>query len=282
MAVATRNFDFHQTHFLGLPLFNSRSKSQLESFTHRLRNDDYAEGIPQRAFRLPATFYITVADLRLDSGRDIKAALDLLRRLDIERILKEPATSTATAKINEQPDNEENQSMARKSFDKSIISPLHVSLLGVEGSWVDDGKNRDLLYGIINDPSGRLKDFARGVRREFISAGFRLFSGGYNNIEDYVGSKPLFNNLVNGRTTMRTQTFVDYTGNIVRKRKKIPYDVTALCQRYKNAEIAKDIIIEKLSLCKEGRIRTFRGEHNEFVADEYFEEIGSIPLPQEA
>ena len=282
MAVATRNFDFHQTHFLGLPLFNSRSKSQLESFTHRLRNDDYAEGIPQRAFSLPATFYITVADLRLDSGRDIRAALDLLRRLDIERILKESATSTATAKINEQPDNGENEIMARRSFDKPVIPPLQISLPGVERAWAENGKKSTGLYGTINEPSGLLRGFVRGVRREFISAGFRLFSGQRNNEEDYVGSKPLVYALVNGRTSRRTETFVEYTGNIVRKQRKIQYDVTALCQRYENVEIARDIIIEKLSLCKEGCKRTFRGDHNEFVADEYFEEIGSIPLPQKA
>lgn len=270
MAVATRTFNFHQTHFLGLPLCNSISKSQLEKFAHKLRNDEYAEGIPQKAFRFPATFHISVADLILESGRDIKAALDLLRRLDIERILKESATSTAIAKTNEQPDNEENESVARRSlhrsFDNAVIPPLQVSLPGVEGARANSGRILQGLYGTINEPSGRLRGFVCGVRREFASAGFRLFSGLQNNEEDYVGSKSLVYSLVNGRNSIRTETFVDYTGNIVRKRRRIQYDATALCQRYENVEIASNIIIEKLSLYKEGCKRTFRGENNEFVA----------------
>lgn len=283
MAAGPRMPRFHATHFLGLPLYNSISRLQLESFAHKLRNDEYAEGIPPRAFRFPATFHIPVADLILESDRDVKAALNLLRRLDTERILKESATAAASARINEQLDNEDIESVAYEGFDKSVIPPLQVSLTGVKGAYAQTEDRRGLrgLYGTINEPPGRLRDFVRGVRQEIASAGFRMHSG-FMNEEDYVESKWFVYDVINGRTCRRTQTFVDFTGKTVRKQRIIPYDATALCQHYEKVDVARNITIEKLSLCKEGCKRIYRGDHNEFVVDEYYEEIGSIPLPQEA
>lgn len=66
----------------------------------------------------------------------------------------------------------------------------------------------------------------------------------------------------------------------MRKQRSYKYDVMPLFQRYENFDIAKDIIIGKLSLCKEGRKRTFQGDKNVFVVDEHYEEIESIPMPR--
>ena len=116
--VVRRGSHFQATHFLGLPLCNSKSRSQPENFAHELRNDEYAEGIPHRTFRFPASFHLNVVDLILESDRDVKAASNLLRRLDIERILKESATATAAVRINEKRDNEDSESVACRRFVK--------------------------------------------------------------------------------------------------------------------------------------------------------------------
>lgn len=83
MALAKPRLRFSATHFPNLPLCNSRSKLQLENFTHRLRNDEYPEGIPLRAFALPISFHLNIANLRLETWHDVKAASNLLHRLDI-------------------------------------------------------------------------------------------------------------------------------------------------------------------------------------------------------
>ena len=60
--------------------------------------------------------------------------------------------------------------------------------------------------------------------------------------------------------------------------------VTTSDQNKTNKEVivlADNIPIEKLSLCKGNRKATFSGHENEILADGYYEEIASIPMPQE-
>ena len=281
---------FAATHFLSLPLYNSKSKSQLESFAHSLRNDEYAEGIHQKAFRFPAVFHIPVAEFKLESGPDVKAALDLLRRLDIQRILKDSAPATTQVK---DPSDQEYGRTETSAALEAQVSPLQVSLTGVTVANIisNDPTVREAsrarrsksLYGGINDPSDRLRGLMRGIRRKYASGGFRLYSGPQDSEEAYVESRLIGCALLEGNGCKEMKTFVDkISGSVVRKRVIPDYDATALCQRYENAEIAKDIIIENFSLCKEGRVRAFRGDNNEFVADEYYEEIDSISMPQKA
>ena len=136
------------------------------------------------------------------------------------------------------------------------------------------------MSGTISDPSGRLRGFIRGVRREFASAGLRFYSGESGNEDEYMEWRQPWYDVLNRRGAQKCETFVDHAGKTVRKQMQLEFDAEALFQRYENFDIASNIIIEKLSLCKEGRIRTFGGDKKEFVADEYYKEIGSIPLPQ--
>lgn len=65
---------------------------------------------------------------------------------------------------------------------------------------------------------------------------------------------------------MKRRITLDSNGRFVSKRRRTRYDATALRQRYEDVEIARNITIEKLSLCKRGCKRTFQDDHNEFVA----------------
>ena len=279
MAVATKRSFFRATHFLSFPIYNSRSKLQLESFAHRLRNHEYAEGIPNRAFSLPSAFHTNVANLILETCSDVKAASNLLRRLDMQRLLKDAATSSTTANINGSGGAEGEKSRIRRSVEP-LVPPLHISLTGLKMPDSFDGKTS--LYARVDDSSDRLRSLIRSIRREFASAGFRLRSGPWDIEGNYLETKILDCVLVNGKGARRGQTFIDYDGTIVRKERMANYDVTPLFQHYENVEIARNIAIDKLSLCKTGRKRTFGGDKNEFVVDEYFEEVDSIPMPQES
>lgn len=257
--------------------FPQSSDLQLESFAHRLSNDEYAEGIPRRCFILPTAFHIDVADLTLETPSDVKAASNMLRRLDMQRMLKDAATSSTTAKTKDPGGAEGNKTRTRISVEP-LVPPLHISLTGLKSSF----SRKTNLYARMIDSSDRLRSLVRSIRREFASAGFRVYSGPRDNEGQYLESKVLGCLLVTRRGVMTTQIFTSYTGTIVKKRKMTVYDATPLFQRYKNVEIARNIAIDKLSLCKEGRKRTFGGDKNEVVVDEYYEEIDSIPMPQEA
>ncbi len=281
MAVALRKpyKPYMATHFLSFPLYNSRSKLQLESFAHRLSNDEYAEGIPRRCFILPTAFHINVADLTLETYSDVKAASNMLRRLDMQRMLKDAATSSTTAKTKDPGGAEGNKTRTRISVEP-LVPPLQISLTGLKR--YDSDHRKMNLYARIIDSSDRFRSLVRSIRWEFASAGFRLYSGAQDNGGTYVESgKNLDCLLVNRKGVMTPQTFMSHTGTIVRKQRMAEYDATPLFQHYENVEIARDIVIEKLSLCKEGRKRTFRGDKNEFVVDEYFEEVDSILMPRE-
>lgn len=54
-----------------------------------------------------------------------------------------------------------------------------------------------------------------------------------------------------------------------------------LQEKYNNTVWAEDIKIERIALCKEGRVATFHGPNNEALIDEYYEEVASISLPQD-
>ena len=240
------------THFLGLPLYNSKSKAQLESFAHKLKNDKYAERILPRVFRSPQTFHIPVGDFIIETDDDVEAASKLLRQLDMQRILKDAAT--ATDKINDQLDQEDQ------------VSPLQVSCTGAETKKNDTGMEKNArFYADVHDPSDRLRGLVRGIWREYIYAGFRPFMGPKKDEEEeFWKSKALRIELAKKR-----------------KGRLMDWDAAPLFERYQNVEIARDVIIEKLSLYKKGRRRTVRVDEDGLVADEYYEEVDSIPLPQE-
>lgn len=267
------------THFLGLPLYNSKSKSQLESFTHRMRNDEYAESIPKRDFRMPQSFHVPVAQFKLDAERDVEVASEVLHRLDVQRMLQDAAAPTAKVV---DPLNQEDRETETCGTVPLQVSPLQVSLAGIQRAGTSP-----LLYGKIYDPSDRLRNFNIGVRREFYSAGIRHYLGLSDNGEDLyedegsLENKPRRCELLSPRTRREVQTFLSREGHMVTKRRLVPFDITPLFQRYENAEMAKDIVIEKLGLFQKSCKRTFAGERNEDLVDEYYEEVDSIPLPWE-
>lgn len=53
-----------------------------------------------------------------------------------------------------------------------------------------------------------------------------------------------------------------------------------LFEKYRDTLWVEDMRIERLSLCKEGRVKIFGWPNNDDLIDEEFEEVASIPLPQ--
>ena len=90
------------THFLCFPICNPRSRLQLQNFVQRLRDDEQAAGCPQKAFRMPKSFHLPIANFRFENRHDVEAASNLLRKLHVYSMLRHAATATLTAEASDQ------------------------------------------------------------------------------------------------------------------------------------------------------------------------------------
>lgn len=82
---------------------------------------------------------------------------------------------------------------------------------GVEGGKTLDSGKVSSLFGTISESPARFSDFVRGVRREFASAGFKLWAG-VQDEQDYVEAKSLHYELLTSRGARITKTFVYVLG----------------------------------------------------------------------
>ncbi|MCJ1457790.1 hypothetical protein MMC28_008159 [Mycoblastus sanguinarius] len=165
---------------------------------------------------------------------------------------------------------------AAVEFDEASISqipPLKVTLTGLGTTY---SQLRHLLVkfcsGIATDSSNSLPSFAREVRQNFTSAGISE--------ERRLRSRLLGPDLIHPRHIKQLENYAYLDGHIVRKgRQEADYNARGLVEKYKDFEFAREIRLEKLSLVKEGRKAPFAGTNNEFLVNEEYEEIESIPLP---
>ena len=273
------------THFLSYPLYNPRSSSQLQNLVQILRDDEKTAGCSQKAFRLPKSFHLRTSRFRFESLRDVENASKLLHSLDVNGILRHAAIAAVRANANNQNDRVMETSVAENGIGRdSRVPPLYVSLKGVSTSTRWRHPDRILsVYSVAEDPSNRLHLLSSQIFEKFISAGFKEHISTVS--PEYRASKHLSIpdvNLLNNFKATKTQTVLDDKGRKYKTQEPSQYDPRGLMNKYNNVVLADNISLERLSLCKNRRIATFRGGRNEILLDEYYEEIASIPLPLEA
>ncbi|CAD6572060.1 MAG: hypothetical protein ASARMPRED_005027 [Alectoria sarmentosa] len=216
------------THFLCFPICNPRSRLQLQNFVQRLRDDEQAAGCPQKAFRMPKSFHLPIANFRFENRHDVEAASNLLRKLHVYMI--------------------KTKLLRTWSWQETIRA---VTLSGAEfrlcASHCSAGFNEFVLAKATDDQKQRT------LRPE----------------------------LIDNRRAKKRHQFLDENRRKVSKQINSRYDARGLIEKYQGVVLAENISIEKLSLCREGRKATFQGARNETLVDEYYEEIDSIPMPQE-
>ncbi|CAD6581103.1 MAG: hypothetical protein ASARMPREDX12_000357 [Alectoria sarmentosa] len=211
------------THFLCFPICNPRSRLQLQNFVQRLRDDEQAAGCPQKAFRMPKSFHLPIANFRFENRHDVEAASNLLRKLHVYSMLRHAATATLTAEASDQDQITTNMRFSSAGFNEFVLAKA-----------TDDQKQRTLRPELIDN-----------------------------------------------RRAKKRHQFLDENRRKVSKQINSRYDARGLIEKYQGVVLAENISIEKLSLCREGRKATFQGARNETLVDEYYEEIDSIPMPQE-
>ena len=260
------------THFLCYPLYSPRSKLPLQNLVQRLRDDEITLDCPQKAFRKPRSFNLRILNFDFNTQQTVEAASEFLRNLDINRMLENAQTAATAADLSVQTEAATNVTIEEDGH-KARVPPLSVSLVGFSeiGEHCTERK-MGRVHVIPIDSSNRLHFLSIQIVQRFVSAGI-------GNTRTYE-SLPLPFEVVDtwkAKHLPRTKTD-DETKTPMRI--GAPYDTRDLIEKYKDVRLAESIPLEKLSLCKVGRIATFKGYRNQELVDEYYEEIESIPLPQ--
>ena len=267
------------THFICLPLYTSKSKEKLEDIVRTLRNDDTLAGVPQKAFRLPKSFHVCIHNLRVGTNAGINTTIKTLSKVRLKDLLTKPARDLANCLYIESMDDG-GIKMANEghSSNMSDTTPLRLTLRGTYSPDSLEASKARVIHTNVHDPSDRLTRFVSGVRHHFESEGIRysIFPNGKPHGHGvFVGA-----NLINGHWRKERKQSIASDGHRISKSSPRYFDFEPFRDKYKDFDWARDIEIEKLSLCKEGRKATFHGPNDNILVDEDYEEIASIPLPQ--
>lgn len=159
------------THFLCLPLVNTKSLPQLDSSLAAFKTAHLAEpgpasqssskgqgdtsrlGLPSTAFRPLGTLHLTLGVMSLTNKERLDQALAFFQSLDLADLMNE------TERVTTKQENALPQSL-----------PLTVSLESLHA--LPEGKLSTILHASPVDPTGRLLPFCVKLRDKFIEAGF--------------------------------------------------------------------------------------------------------------
>ena len=257
------------THFLCYPLYSPRSSLQLQNLVQRLRDDELTLHCPQKAFRMPKAFNLRIFNFDLMNQQTVEAASKFLRSLDINRMLRNAEIAATEANLSNQNEAATNVTIEEEGH-KARVPPLSVSLVGLSAEFCSEGELHR-AHIIPLDPTNRLHFLSTQIVQ-------RLVSAGIGNTKSNEGVSPRFA-VINTWKAGHYRRIID-EGARIPWRIGAPYDTRGLIEKYKDVVLAESIPLEKLSLCKSGRIATFKGNRNQVLVDEYYEEVESIPLPQ--
>lgn len=261
------------THFLCLPLVTSSSKTQLTSSLQQFAVDatdaepGVAAEIPAKAIRPLGTLHLTLGVMSLVTQGRIDAASKFCQSLDIRKLLtactggsvsEDDVGAAGKRSLSSQTDT---PSEATASED---LVPLSITLSGLHPMQTPSATS--ILYASPIDSTSRIHPFCLGLQQAFINAGFmaledrplRLHATIVNMI--YAKEKK---NCAKGRGH----------GNSGKGSRKL--NAQYWIAKYQNFVWAKEIRIEKISICEMGARKTF--ENEELVNKEYLE-VASIPL----
>ncbi|KAJ5164523.1 uncharacterized protein N7500_006353 [Penicillium coprophilum] len=161
------------THFLCLPLINTKSLPQLDKSLTAFKTAHLAEvgpasqspskdhgdtsrlGLPSTAFRPLGTLHLTLGVMSLNNKERLDQALAFFRSLDLADIMNEAEQVAAHTQ----------QKVALRQS-----SPLTVSLESLHA--LPQGKSATILHASPVDPTGRLLPFCLKLRDKFVEAGF--------------------------------------------------------------------------------------------------------------
>lgn len=272
------------THFLCLPLVNGRSKPQLQaSFQHFAEVAASKYEIPDKAVRPVGAIHLTIGVMHLPTEEQVKAASNFLRALDLFRTLKAAtpsaeskpfgATETVQPEAETAPFKDVNKDfmisqttfVAEGEESETAIAPLIVTLRGLES--MRNASKTSVLFASPNDPTDRLQAFGEALRYAFTLADLLIAE-----------TRPLLMHatIVNTLYAKRSKGHSKGSGHSKRNRGVEKLDASALLDEFAAYEWAKDVRIEKVSICQMGAKKEVV---DGVVVNEEYTEVASMPLP---
>ena len=255
------------THLVCLPLYNDATRVGLEQMVRTLKNDSYLSQFPQKAFRLPRVLSLPVIAFRALTIDSMMATLNVFHQLNSPAMLGKEFREDHDG--GKPVDRAELGISNITDVNDRIISPeplrpFTVTLTGLKGLEPnnDVGRGFATLHASLEYPNDRLQEFTHRVRLQFDSKGFHHL--GRADYSDPFG--------------LRLLSLRNFRGK-KNSNKPIRIEDQMLLERYTNTTWLKDVRLEKLSLCKNGRKSLWSDTSPRILLDEYYEEIASIPLP---
>ena len=264
------------THFLSIPLVTPSSKSQLLASLHNFAADvtDPEHGdiaaVPGKAIRPVGTIHLTLGVMSLQTPERVIAASDFLRSLNVRDMLRNATQVDGTGsmytpeavKASDIPPGKDDVSKARFL---ETPSPLTITLSGLHPMHVP--ASTSILYASPLDSTSRLYPFCLALQQAFECAEYMLADD---------RDLRLHATIVNTIYAKDKKTRAKGGGHGKNSKGSRKFDARELINRYDNFEWAKDIHIERVSICEMGAKKTI--ENGEVLEEEYFE-IASVPLP---
>lgn len=263
------------THFLCLPLVTPSSRPQLlaslQHFTADVTNPE-SEGsisIPTKAVRPIGTLHLTLGVMSLQSLERVAAASRFLRSLDVREMLRGATKLCDIGPVNMQAAEgpkvlpETNKESQAGSLED--VPPLAITLSGLHP--MHTPSSTSILYASPLDDTSRLYPFALALQQAFTNAELLLHDD-----RDLRLHATIVNTIYTKDKKARTQG----GGHGKNSRGSRKFDAQEVIAKYEDFEWAKDVHIERLSVCEMGAEKIV--EDGKVVNEEYLE-IASLPLP---
>ncbi len=264
------------THFLCLPLVTPSSRSQILASLHHFATDvanpeseDLAV-IPAKAIRPIGTLHLTLEVMSLQSPEKVDAASNFLRSLDVRELLHE-AAKVGRADHTTLPEaaggtaTSSGMSVDTTAKSLEIVHPLTITLSGLHP--MHTPTSTSILYASPLDDTCRLYPFSLALQQAFTSADFLL--------QEDRGLR-LHATIVNTIYAKDKKARVKEGGHRNTSKGSRKFNAQGMITKYEGFEWAKDVHIERLSICEMGAKEIIEDEQ---VMDEKYLEIASVPLP---
>lgn len=264
------------THFLCLPLVTSSSRPQLlaslQHFTADVVNPE-SEGsvvIPAKAVRPIGTIHLTLGVMSLQSPERVAAASSFLRHLNIQEMLRGAAKLGEVTPADVPEAAEGAGCLPQTNEDSRVgsledVPPLAITLSGLHP--MQTPSSTSILYASPVDDTSRLYYFALALHQALTNAKFLL-----QDDRDLRLHATIVNTIYAKDRKARTPG----GGHGKNSKGSRKFNAQEVIAKYENFEWARDVRIERLSICEMGAKKVI--EDGKVVNEEYLE-IASVPLP---
>ena len=227
-------------------------------------------GISPRAIRPVGTLHLTLGILNLDTEERKTAACDFLRGDDVSELVRKMAASVTSEHLIHSEAAEASQTPScNVSGDRDLqsltpasrILPFTTTLSGLHP--MQKHASTSVLYASPIDHDSCLRDLCTALHNVFKAANLLIH-------ED----RPLLLHATLVNTIYDRSR--GYKGSKFKKSTPYRFKASKLIDQYQAFEWAKDVHLEKLSICK---MKARQVIENGVVVDEEYEELGHMDLP---